>query len=85
MVKDLPAVQEPRVRPLGWEDPLEKGMANHSSSLAWEIPGDRGAWRATGHGVTKSRTRLSNYNNAEVPGTGEGAGDAVVHETVFSP
>ena len=37
------------------------------------------------HGVTKSRTRLSNYNNAEVPGTDEGAGDAVVHATVFSP
>ena len=34
---------------LSWEDPLEKGMATHSSILAWRIPMDRGAWRATVH------------------------------------
>ena len=33
---------------LGWEDPLEKGMATHFSILAWRIPVDRGAWRAMG-------------------------------------
>ena len=38
MVKNLPAMQETRVRSLGWEDPLEKGMATHSSILAWRIP-----------------------------------------------
>ena len=38
MVKRLPAVQETRVRSLGWEDPLEKEMATHSSTLAWKIP-----------------------------------------------
>ena len=38
MVKNLPAMQETWVRPLGWEDPLEKGMATHSSILAWRIP-----------------------------------------------
>ena len=38
MVKNLPAVQENWVRSLGWEDPLEKGMAPHSSFLAWRIP-----------------------------------------------
>ena len=38
MVKNLPAVQETTVRSLGWEDPLEKGMATHSSILAWRIP-----------------------------------------------
>ena len=38
MVKSLPAVQESRVQSLGWEDPLEKGMATHSSILAWKIP-----------------------------------------------
>ena len=38
MVKRLPAVQETRVQSLGWEDPLEKKMATHSSSLAWKIP-----------------------------------------------
>ena len=37
-VKNLPAMQEIQVRSLGWEDPLEKGMANHSSILAWRIP-----------------------------------------------
>ena len=38
MVKNLPAMQETRVRSLGWEDPLEEGMATHSSILAWRIP-----------------------------------------------
>ena len=38
MVKRLPAMQETRVRFLGWEDPLEKEMAIHSSTLAWKIP-----------------------------------------------
>ena len=42
-------MQDTRVRSLGWEDPLEKGMATHSRSLAWRIPMDRGAWRATVH------------------------------------
>ena len=37
MVKNLPAQQETWVRSLGWEDPLEKDMATHSRSLAWEI------------------------------------------------
>ena len=38
MVKRLPAMQETQVRSLGWEDPLEKEMATHSSILAWKIP-----------------------------------------------
>ena len=59
MVKNQPAVQETRIQTLGWEDPLEKGMAIHSSILAWIIPMDRGTWRATVHGVTKSLTQLS--------------------------
>ena len=37
-VKRLPAVRETRVQSLGWEDPLEKEMATHSSNLAWKIP-----------------------------------------------
>ena len=46
---------------LGWEDPLEEGMATHSSILAWRIPTDRGAWRATVRGIPESDTteRLS--------------------------
>ena len=38
MVKKLPAMQETQLRSLGWEDPLEKGRAIHSSILVWEIP-----------------------------------------------
>ena len=60
LVKNLPAKQETPVQFLGWEDPLEEGLATHSSILGWRIPMDRRAWRATVHGVTKSRTRLSN-------------------------
>ena len=37
-VKNLHAVQETQVQALGWEDPLEKGMATHSNNLTWEIP-----------------------------------------------
>ena len=59
MVKNLPAMWETWVGSLGWEDPLEQGMATHSSILAWRIPMDRGAWRATVHGVTKSQKQLS--------------------------
>ena len=59
LVKNLPAMWETWVRSLGWEDPLEEGMAAHSSILAWRIPMDRGAWRATVHRVAKSQTQLS--------------------------
>ena len=38
VVKNLPAMQETQVRSLGWDDPEEKGVATHSSILAWEIP-----------------------------------------------
>ena len=58
-VKNLPVTQETWVQTLGREDPLEKGMATHSSILAWRIPMDRGAWWATAHGVRKSQTQLS--------------------------
>ena len=59
MVKNLPAMWETQVQFLGWEDPLEKGMATQSSMLAWRIPMDRGAWLATVQRVAKSWTRLS--------------------------
>ena len=54
MVKNLPTMQETRVRFLGWEDTVEDGMATHSTILAWRIPMDRGTWWATIHGVVKS-------------------------------
>ena len=59
LVKNPPVMKKTPVQFLGWEDPLEKEMATHSSILAWRIPMDRGAWPATVHGVAKSWTRLS--------------------------
>ena len=47
-------MQEMQVGSLGQDDPLEEGMAAHSSILVWRIPMDRGAWRATVHGVAES-------------------------------
>ena len=51
MVKNFPALQETWVQSLGWEDPLEEGVATYSGILAWRIPMDRGAWWAPVHGV----------------------------------
>ena len=55
------------VQSLGQEDPLEEGMATHSSILAWGIPKDRGAWWATVHRVTKSWTRLKRLSTQIYP------------------
>jgi len=55
MVKNPPAMQETWVRPLDWEDPLEKGMATHSSIAAWRIP----QTEATVHGVTRVQLDLA--------------------------
>ena len=57
-VKILPAMQETQIQSLGWEDSLEKGMAHPLQYFCLEDSMDRGAWRAAGHGVTKSQTRL---------------------------
>ena len=60
MLKCLPAMQETWVRSLSWEDPLEKEMATHSSTLAWKIP-----WMEEPGGLQsmglQSRTRLSDF------------------------
>ena len=50
-VSNLLAIRETWVPSLGWEDPLEKGMATHSNILAWRIHMDGGTWRAALHGV----------------------------------
>ena len=57
-VKNLPAIWETWVRSLGWKDPLGKGMAIHSSILAWRIPWTQEPGGLV-HGVAKSWTRLS--------------------------
>ena len=60
MVKNLLAVQETQIQPLGQEDPLEKGMAIHSSiHSCLENPMDREAWQTTVLGVAKNQTGLS--------------------------
>ena len=59
MVKNLAAKAGDMSLIPGQEDPLEKEMVTHSSILAWKNPMDRGAWRATVHGATESRTQLS--------------------------
>ena len=64
MVKNPPVMQETWVQSLGWEDPLEQGMATHSSILAWRIPMDRGAWWATVHGVA-NRDMTEQLNTAK--------------------
>ena len=56
LVKKPPAMQETSVRSLGWEDPLAKGKATHSSILAWRIP-----W-TTVQGIEKSWTQLSDFH-----------------------
>ena len=55
MVKNLPALQETQVRSLGWEDPLEKGMATHSSILAWRIPWTKEPGRLQSMGLQRVR------------------------------
>ena len=55
MVKNPPALQETWVLSLGWADALEEGIAAHSSIFTWRIPMDRGALRATVHGIAKSQ------------------------------
>ena len=59
LVKNPPAMWETWVRSLGWEDPLEEGMATHSSILVWRMPTDRGALWVAVHGVARSQTWLS--------------------------
>ena len=63
LVKNLPAMQETQVRFLGREDPLEKEMATHSSTLAWKIPWMEEHGRLQSMAVAKSRTRLNDFSS----------------------
>ena len=62
MVKRLSTMQETWVRALGWEDPLEKQMAIHSSTIAWKIPWTEEPGRLQSMGAAKSRTRLRDFS-----------------------
>ena len=64
MVKHLSTMRETWVQSLGREDPLEKEMAIHSSTIAWKIPRTEEPGRLhVVHGVAKSRTRLSDFTS----------------------
>ena len=56
-IKNLPAVQETWVRFVGWEDPLEKGMATHCSILAWKIP-----WTEEPNGLQSMKSERARHN-----------------------
>ena len=72
MVKHLPAMQESRVQSLGWEDPLEEGMATHSSILAWRITGQRSLEGCSprGHKELDMTERLSTHRHIPQTHTG---------------
>ena len=63
MVKNLPTMQETQVQSLGWEDPLEKGMATCSSILAWRIPWteEPGTLQSIGSDMTEKLTLYLHY------------------------
>ena len=66
MVKNLPTMQGAQVRSLGWEDLLEKGMATHSSSLAWRTPWieEPGGLKSMGHKELDMTERLKTTTNS---------------------
>ena len=63
MVKNLPAMQETHVQSLGLEDPLEKGIATHSSTLAWRIPWTEDPGRLQSMGLQRVGHQLSDFTS----------------------
>ena len=63
MVKNLPAMQETQGQSMGWEDPLEKEMATHSSILAWRIPWIEGPGKLQSKGSQRATNRHTGPNN----------------------
>jgi len=66
MVKNLPAMQKTWVQSLSWENPLEKGIATHSSIFTWKSPWTEDPGGVIVHGVTKSWTRQSTAQNIRI-------------------
>ena len=71
MVKRLPKIQETRVRSLGQEDPLEKEMATHSSTVAWKIPWTEEPGRLKSMGLQNVWTRLNDFSHCTQEGPGK--------------
>ena len=67
-VRNLPAMQETQVPFLGWEDPLKKGMATHSSILAWRIPCQSTVHGVTELDITEQLTLIYTYISREIKG-----------------
>ena len=66
LIRNVSAMQGTWVWFLGQQDPLEKEMATHSSSIAWRIPMNRGAWWSTVHVVAKSQTWIGYYTKPKL-------------------
>ena len=66
LVKNLPAMRETCVRYLGWEDPLENVKANHSSILAWRIPGLHSPWSSKVLDMTKQLSLSPRYRRCKI-------------------
>ena len=64
MVKNPLVMWETWIPSPGWEDPIEKGTATHTSILAWRIPIDRGAWQTTVHAGTESSMTETRHSTA---------------------
>ena len=85
VVKNLPAMQEPWVWSLGWEDTLEKEMATYSSILAWEIPWIEDLGRLQSMGLQKSQTWLRNWTTTIYVSQGRAWPWLVLRECCFAP
>ena len=86
-VKNSPAMQENRVLSPDWEEPLEEGVATHSSILPWRIAMDRRAWQAAVHRVAWSQTqlkRLSSSSNKKRNGYTEDISRIIVDDGCIS-
>ena len=80
MIKNLPEMQETQIRSLGWENPLEKGMAIHSSTLAWRIPWTEEPGRLPSTG--SKRVRQDWVTNIWIfPGSSDDKASATMQET----
>ena len=76
LVKNLPAMREIWVQSLGWENPLEKGKAAHSSILAWRIP-----WTTQSMGLQRVRHDRATFTSHGGPDSKESAYSATMWET----